>query len=83
MIDILRDRPSLLWLCGPVVLFVVALPFVNGPSVLGPWLLGSALLTPLFVWLAARRDPWFTRHTDMPETKQPGDDSGPSAGHVR
>jgi hypothetical protein len=57
MFWILRGRHSLLWLFGPLVLFLVALPFVNTPHLLGPWLLGAALLTPLFVLLAARGDP--------------------------
>lgn len=60
----MRSRRSLWWLLGPVVAFLVVPPFVNRvePVVLGLpflmcWLLVATLLTPLFVWLAARRDP--------------------------
>jgi len=59
MLDILRGRWSLLWLLAPAVLFLGPLPFVNRPHLLGPWLLGATLLTPLFVYLAARSDPVF------------------------
>ncbi|MFE2429408.1 DUF3311 domain-containing protein [Streptomyces sp. NPDC059373] len=59
-----RNRPSLLWLLGTPIAFLGALPFVNRvhPTLLGIpflalWLLAATLLTPLFVWLAARRDP--------------------------
>lgn len=62
---IFRGRSSLLWLLAPALVFLVPLPWVNHPYVLGPWLFGSVLLTPLFVRLAARRDPLF------------GDDGGP------
>jgi hypothetical protein len=41
------------------VLFLAPLPLVNRPYLLGPWLLGATVLTPLFVYLAARRDPVF------------------------
>lgn len=60
MLDILRGRRSLLWLLAPAILFVAPLPLVNRPHLLGPWLLGATLLTPLFIYLAARRDPLFT-----------------------
>ena len=46
-------------LLAPAVLFLGPLPFVNRPHLLGPWLLGATLLTPLFVYLAARSDPVF------------------------
>jgi hypothetical protein len=59
MFDILSGRWSLLWLLGPLVVFLLPLPLVNRPWLFGPWLLGAALLTPLFVYLAARRDPVF------------------------
>lgn len=60
----LRRRPSLLWLLGPPVLYLGALPLVNRvePVVLGIpflalWMIVATLLTPLFVVLAARADP--------------------------
>lgn len=59
MLDILRGRRSLLWLLAPAVLFLAPLPIVNRPQLLGPWLLGATLLTPLFICLAARGDPVF------------------------
>ncbi|WP_233518465.1 DUF3311 domain-containing protein [Streptomyces corynorhini] len=59
----LRDRPHLLWLLVPFVLFLGALPWVNRvqPVVLGLpflalWLLGSTVVTPLAVWRAYRGD---------------------------
>lgn len=58
------SRASLWWLLGPFVLYVVALPLYNRvePIVLGMpffvfWMLLATLLTPVCVWLAARRDP--------------------------
>lgn len=54
-----RGRSSLLWLLAPALVFLVPLPWVNHPYVLAPWLFGSVLLTPLFVRLAARKDPLF------------------------
>ncbi|MFJ4922139.1 DUF3311 domain-containing protein [Streptomyces sp. NPDC088725] len=58
-----RQRPHLLWLLIPFVLFLVAPPWVNrvDPLVLGLpflafWLLASTLLTPVAVWLAYRGD---------------------------
>jgi hypothetical protein len=58
------NRRSLWWLCGPPVVFLVVPPFVNRvePVVLGLpflvfWLFVATLLTPLFVWLAAKGDP--------------------------
>lgn len=56
---VFRGRSSLLWLLAPALVFLVPLPWVNHPYVLGPWLFGSVLLTPVFVRLAARRDPLF------------------------
>lgn len=60
----LRKRKSLAWLAGPIVLFVIALPLYNRvePLVFGLpffmfWMLVGTLLTPVFVWLAARYDP--------------------------
>ncbi|GAA4886131.1 MULTISPECIES: DUF3311 domain-containing protein [Saccharopolyspora] len=59
-----RNRRSLWWLLGPVVLYVVALPLYNRiePVILGLpffmfWTLLATLLTPGFIWLAARKDP--------------------------
>lgn len=57
------QRPHLLWLLVPFVLFLVAVPWVNrvDPVVLGIpflpfWLLVSTLLTPVAVSLAYRGD---------------------------
>lgn len=57
-------RKSLWWLLGPVVLYVLALPLYNRvePVVLGLpfflfWMLLSTMLTPVSIWLAARKDP--------------------------
>jgi hypothetical protein len=65
MAAIFRGRPALLWLLGPPVVFLAALPFVNSPYLLGPWLLAAALLTPLFILLAARKDPVFRDEPDV------------------
>jgi hypothetical protein len=63
------NRKSLLWLLGPPTLYLVALPFTNRltPVLFGVpfsvlWLLFATLCTPLFGWLAARRDPLWTKH---------------------
>lgn len=60
----LRRRWSLLWLLAPYVLYLVALPVVDRiqPVILSMpfftfWMLIAVLLTPLVIWLAARRDP--------------------------
>lgn len=62
--ELLHGRRSLLWLFGPPVLFLAAVPLVNRvePTVLGmplfmAWLILATLLTPPCIWLAARRDP--------------------------
>ncbi|KEI43140.1 DUF3311 domain-containing protein [Saccharopolyspora rectivirgula] len=59
-----KNRKSLWWLLGPVVLYICALPLYNRiePIVLGLpffmfWMLLATLLTPGFIWLAARKDP--------------------------
>jgi len=72
MIQHVRGRRSLLWLLVPFVLFVVALPLANrvDPVILGLpflafWVLISVMLSPLAIWLASRRDPYF--RTDEPE----------------
>ena len=66
MIHHVRGRRSLLWLIVPFVLFVFALPLANrvDPVILGLpflafWVLISVILSPLAIWLAARRDPYF------------------------
>ncbi|HEX4357903.1 MAG TPA: DUF3311 domain-containing protein [Pseudonocardia sp.] len=60
----LTNRTSLWWLLGPPVAYLAALPLANRvePVVLGLpflmfWLLVATLLSPLFVWLAAKGDP--------------------------
>jgi hypothetical protein len=62
--QVFRARASLLWLLATPVAYLGVLPLVNRvrPTVLGIpflalWLLAATLATPLFVWLAARRDP--------------------------
>jgi hypothetical protein len=72
MIQHVRGRRSLLWLTVPFVLFVFALPLANriDPVILGLpflafWVLISVILSPLAIWLAARRDPLF--EADEPE----------------
>ncbi|WP_030603735.1 DUF3311 domain-containing protein [Streptomyces rimosus] len=57
------NRPTLLWLLVPHVLYLGALPLVNRvtPTVLGLpflvfWMLLATLLTPAAVWLAWRGD---------------------------
>ncbi|WP_372351497.1 DUF3311 domain-containing protein [Streptomyces sp. KL116D] len=57
------NRPHLLWLLVPFVLYIGALPFVNRvePVVLGlpflfAWLLAATLVTPVAVWLTWRGD---------------------------
>lgn len=64
-------RKSLWWLMGPVVLYVLALPLYNRiePVVLGlpffmAWILLATLLTPLCIWLAARKDPLWNADDD-------------------
>ncbi|MEU8582570.1 DUF3311 domain-containing protein [Streptomyces abikoensis] len=59
----LKKRPHLLWLLGPYVLYLAALPLVDRvhPTVLGLpflffWLLLATLLTPVAVFLAWRGD---------------------------
>ena len=67
MRDILRGRRSLWWLLGPPVLFLAPLPLVNHPHTLGPWLFGATLLTPLFIFLAARHDPAYRDRGQSPD----------------
>ena len=68
MIQHVRGRRSLLWLTVPFLLFVLAIPFANriDPVVLGLpflafWVLISVFLSPLAIWLAARKDPYYLR----------------------
>ncbi|WP_329457711.1 DUF3311 domain-containing protein [Streptomyces sp. NBC_01497] len=58
-----RQRPHLLWLLVPLVLFLVAPPWVNridpvvaGLPFLSFWLLASVLVTPFAIWAAYRGD---------------------------
>jgi hypothetical protein len=60
---VFRQRPHLLWLLAPFVLFLVAPPWVNrvDPVVVGLpflafWLLASVLVTPFAIWAAYRGD---------------------------
>jgi len=60
----LTNRRSLWWLLGPPVVYLAVLPLVNRvePIVLGLpfmmfWMLLATLVSPLFVWLAAKGDP--------------------------
>ncbi|MET7932035.1 DUF3311 domain-containing protein [Streptomyces sp. NPDC005322] len=59
-----RNRKSLWWLLGTPLAYLGVLPLANRvhPTLLGIpflalWLVIATFLTPLFVWLAARRDP--------------------------
>jgi hypothetical protein len=59
-------RRSLLWLTVPFLLFVLAIPLANRiePVILGLpflffWALVSVILSPLAIWLAARKDPLY------------------------
>ena len=61
-------RRSLLWLAVPFVLFVLAIPLANriDPVILGLpflffWALLAVNLSPLAIWLAARKDPYYLR----------------------
>ena len=64
-------RKSLWWLVGPVVLYTLALPLYNRiePVILGlpffmAWILLATLLTPVCIWLAARKDPLWIADKD-------------------
>ncbi|MER7009965.1 DUF3311 domain-containing protein [Saccharopolyspora sp. NPDC000359] len=68
----LKERKSLWWLMGPVLLYLVALPLYNRvePVVLGLpffmfWMLLATLLTPACIWLAARKDPLWRADRDI------------------
>lgn len=69
-------RGSLWWLIGPVVLYVLALPLYNRiePMILGlpffmAWTLLATVLTPVCVWLAARRDPLWKTDRDQDRSR--------------
>lgn len=76
----MRTRPHLLWLLGPFVLYLGAVPVVNRvhPTVAGVpflffWLFVATLLTPLMVWLAHRGDRRRARRyaTERTEAERP------------
>ena len=73
MTNHVRGRRSLLWLLVPFVVFVGAIPLANriDPVILGLpflffWALVSVLVSPLAIWLAARRDPLYARDEAEP-----------------
>jgi hypothetical protein len=73
MTNHVRGRRSLLWLTVPFLLFVAAIPLANriDPVILGLpflffWALLAVILSPLAIWLAARRDPYFLRDEAEP-----------------
>ena len=73
MTDHVKGRRSLLWLTVPFLLFVAAIPLANRvePVILGLpflffWALLAVILSPLAIWLAARRDPYFQRDEAEP-----------------
>ena len=68
VINHVRGRRSLLWLAVPFLLFVAAIPLANRaePVILGLpflffWALLAVILSPLAIWLAARKDPYYLR----------------------
>ena len=68
MINHVKGRSSLLWLLVPFLLFVAAIPLANRaePVILGLpflffWALLAVILSPLAIWLAARKDPYYLR----------------------
>ena len=68
VINHVRGRSSLLWLLVPFLLFVAAIPLANRaePVILGLpflffWALLAVILSPLAIWLAARKDPYYLR----------------------
>jgi hypothetical protein len=73
MTNHVRGRRSLLWLTVPFLLFVAAIPLANriDPLILGLpflffWALLAVILSPLAIWLAARRDPYYLRDEAEP-----------------
>ena len=68
MTNHVRGRKSLIWLTVPFLVFVAALPLVNriDPVILGLpflffWALMAVIVSPLAIWLAARKDPYYLR----------------------
>ncbi|MDA0185101.1 DUF3311 domain-containing protein [Solirubrobacter phytolaccae] len=68
MTNHVKGRRSLLWLTVPFLLFVAAIPLANraDPVILGLpflffWALLAVILSPLAIWLAARKDPYYLR----------------------
>ncbi|WP_432014824.1 DUF3311 domain-containing protein [Streptomyces cucumeris] len=83
--SLFRNRKSLWWLAGTPLAYLGVLPFANRvhPTLLGIpflalWLLVATLLTPLFVWLAARRDPVWLAARDRDRGPVPADGEGPA-----
>jgi len=84
------NRTSLCWLLGPPVIYLGLLPLANRvePIVLGLpflifWLVVATLLSPLFVWLAAKGDPvWAAARRAEREHagNHPGDDGADARG---
>jgi uncharacterized BrkB/YihY/UPF0761 family membrane protein len=75
---VFRNRPSLLWLIGPPVLYLGALPLANRvtPTVAGIpflllWLILATLLTPLCIRLAAAHDPVWRAAEDRTHAERP------------
>jgi hypothetical protein len=73
MTNHVRGRKSLVWLLVPFALFVGAIPLANrvDPVILGLpflffWALLSVVLSPLAIWLAARKDPYYLRDEAEP-----------------
>ncbi|KIF69729.1 hypothetical protein HY68_15895 [Streptomyces sp. AcH 505] len=72
------QRPHLLWLLVPFVLFLVAVPWVNrvdpviaGVPFLPFWLFVSTLLTPFAVWRAYRGDQRLIEQREHQHRHQP------------
>jgi uncharacterized protein DUF3311 len=72
--ELFAGRRSLLWLCGPPVLFLGAIPLVNRvqPTVFGlplfvAWLVLATLLTPVCIGAAAHGDPLWRSPADRGE----------------
>ena len=68
MTNHVRGRKSLIWLTVPFLLFVAAIPLANRaePVILGLpflffWALLAVIVSPLAIWLAARKDPYHLR----------------------
>ena len=53
MTNHVKGRRSLLWLAVPFLLFVAAIPLANRAE--------PVILSPLAIWLAARKDPYYLR----------------------